>query len=219
MAGSTLILPTTDVRYTATQSKRDHDQKAKWARGSRPGMGQPWEGYTTVRPVLPLAKSLVDPLALLTPFCLYSGRFHRKLISFCFSLCRNSKVDRKAHIVTLKRQAIPSKNPRSHLRSVYYEDMREASDLSDTLDDMGSGPSPSSPAGDVDVFYSFDARTGPRAGEHLLSVALERAVERFETKETEKLVREYDFVDERESTDGGYAANDDDYEFIDRATL
>ncbi|EER28553.1 hypothetical protein CPC735_064260 [Coccidioides posadasii C735 delta SOWgp] len=186
MAGSTLILPTTDVRYTATQSKRDHDQKAKWARGSRPGMGQPWEGYTTVRPVLPLAKS---------------------------------KVDRKAHIVTLKRQAIPSKNPRSHLRSVYYEDMREASDLSDTLDDMGSGPSPSSPAGDVDVFYSFDARTGPRAGEHLLSVALERAVERFETKETEKLVREYDFVDERESTDGGYAANDDDYEFIDRATL
>ncbi|KAK2808503.1 hypothetical protein FQN50_004712 [Emmonsiellopsis sp. PD_5] len=76
--------------------------------------------------------------------------------------------------------------------------------------------------GDMDpnIFYSFDAPTGPTAGRDVLGVAVARAVKKFETKETEKLVREYEFVayeDDTNHSDGSIA--DDDYEFIDRSHL
>ncbi|WEW59172.1 hypothetical protein PRK78_004641 [Emydomyces testavorans] len=173
------------MRRNATQSKRDHNRKAKWAHGSRPGFGQGWESYTSVRPVIPQAKS---------------------------------QHDRQYHTYIIKRKSLPSKNTRSYFRSVYDEGMKEASDLSDSLND--DVPDPSSPADMREVFYSFDASSGPRAGEHLFSAALNKAVERFEFKETEKLVREYEFIEERESADSeGYTADDDDYEMVDHATL
>ena len=72
-----------------------------------------------------------------------------------------------------------------------------------------------SAAPDADITYSYDAPRGPTAGGEILSMAINKAVERFEIKETEKLVRnEYDVVakDEEEER-GGYAA-DDDFELI-----
>lgn len=75
-------------------------------------------------------------------------------------------------------------------------------------------------ADQVEVFYSFDSPTAPRAGEHLLAAALNKAVERFEIKETEKLVLEYEFIDESESPGSdGYCADEDDYEFVNRESL
>jgi len=62
-------------------------------------------------------------------------------------------------------------------------------------------PSENLPTAPVDagVMYSYDASRGPSHGSQILKVALAKAVERFEEKETVRLVRnEYDVLD----TDG-----------------
>jgi hypothetical protein len=72
---------------------------------------------------------------------------------------------------------------------------------------------------DWKVMYSFDEDKGPEAhAEQILSAAVAKALDRFETKETEKIVREYEFVDQRDTDgseeSGASAAEDDDYEFV-----
>lgn len=62
-----------------------------------------------------------------------------------------------------------------------------ASDFSDV--------SPSPPA-DADITYSFDAQRGPTQGSQIFNAALAQAVEKFEERETVKLVKnEYDVLD------------------------
>lgn len=52
---------------------------------------------------------------------------------------------------------------------------------------------------DADITYSYDACRGPRKGSQVLGQALAKAVEKFETKQTEKLVHdEYDVVNEND---------------------
>ena len=52
-----------------------------------------------------------------------------------------------------------------------------------------------SPPADAGVMYSFDAARGPTKGSQILNVALAKAVERFEDRETSKLVKdEYDVL-------------------------
>ena len=53
-----------------------------------------------------------------------------------------------------------------------------------------------SPPADVDITYSFDASRGPTQGNQIFNVALAQAVEKFEERETVKLVKnEYDVLD------------------------
>ena len=77
------------------------------------------------------------------------------------------------------------------------------------------------PGNDPNIFYSFDARHSPdHAGETVLSTALARALERFDEKETDRIIREYDFVPESEGSgsvsDAGSVQleQDEDYEFV-----
>ncbi len=65
--------------------------------------------------------------------------------------------------------------------------------------------------------YSFDATRGPGAGSQILSVAVTKALQRFENKETEKLAKEYEFVDGKDNdvADADY----DDFEIIDEASF
>ena len=69
------------------------------------------------------------------------------------------------------------------------------------------------------IFYSFDARHSPDfAGETVLSTALAQALERFDEKETDRIIREYDFVPKSEGSlsDAGSVQleQDEDYEFV-----
>lgn len=58
-----------------------------------------------------------------------------------------------------------------------------------------SDGSPSPPA-DADITYSFDAQRGPTQGSQIFNAALAQAVEKFEERETVKLVKdEYDVLD------------------------
>jgi hypothetical protein len=70
---------------------------------------------------------------------------------------------------------------------------------------------------DAGIAYSYDAARGPGGGSQILSIAVTQALERFENKETEKLAKEYEFVDGRD----GYAADadDDDFEIINNASF
>ncbi|KZF21232.1 hypothetical protein L228DRAFT_168605 [Xylona heveae TC161] len=46
------------------------------------------------------------------------------------------------------------------------------------------------PEPDAEIAYSYDAERGPQQGSQILSMALTKAVEKFHTKETEKLIKE-----------------------------
>ena len=76
-------------------------------------------------------------------------------------------------------------------------------------------PSPA-PVPDAGITYSFDAPRGASQGAEVLSEAVSRAVDRYERRETQKLVdREYDVVDPSEDEEhGGYAADEDDFELV-----
>ncbi|KAL8641620.1 MAG: hypothetical protein Q9228_001593 [Teloschistes exilis] len=80
------------------------------------------------------------------------------------------------------------------------EDIREAS---------------AAPEIDAGIAYSYDAEHGPSTGGHILSMALAKAVEKYETKATEKLIMEdYEVVEkEKDDVSVGYAA-DDDFELV-----
>ena len=92
-------------------------------------------------------------------------------------------------------------------------------------DELATGPSDSSadedikeasaaPEPDAEIAYSYDAKRGPQKGSQILGMALAQAVEKFETKQTEKLVKdEYDFVEKEPEHEDGYAA-DDDFELV-----
>lgn len=105
-----------------------------------------------------------------------------------------------------------------------------------TSDESSSGSSDNdegttAPPADAGVMYSFDAARGPSRGSEILNVALAKAVEKFEEKETARIVKdEYDVIDSEGESVGlspvkksqGKAKveaivvpdEDEDYEFI-----
>ncbi|KAK5169514.1 uncharacterized protein LTR77_005490 [Saxophila tyrrhenica] len=108
-------------------------------------------------------------------------------------------------------------------------DMLEGNAVSDDSASSSSDhdeATPSPPA-DAGVMYSFDAAKGPTHGSQILNVALAKAVERFEEKETVKLVKnEYEVLDTEGESVGVTPVKkgkvkaaaeeeaDEDYEFV-----
>ena len=72
------------------------------------------------------------------------------------------------------------------------------------------------PEPDAGISYSFDAPRGPHQGSQILSMALAKAVEKYEIQATERLVRdEYEIIrKEKDDRHDGYAADEDDFELI-----
>lgn len=88
--------------------------------------------------------------------------------------------------------------------------------VSDSSNDEDVKDASRAPEPDAEILYSYDAPTGPSQGGQILSMALAKAVEKFETQETEKLVKnEYEVIAvEKEDTQEGYIADEDDYELV-----
>ena len=108
---------------------------------------------------------------------------------------------------------------RKAFRSEVLDTAIGSSDSSAGEEDAGDASA--APVPDVEIMYSYDATHGPGKGTDVLSHAVIKAVQRYETKVTEKLVKEYEFVDNgREFADGYFAdADEDDFEMIDHTSL
>jgi hypothetical protein len=104
-------------------------------------------------------------------------------------------------------------------RNALNKDIAHVSDDSSADEDVDH-PS-TAPAPDAEIAYSFDAHRGPSHGSQILNVALEKAIERYEIRETDKLIKnEYEVLD----ADGEplspakkrhIAPEDAEYEFVD----
>ncbi|KAH0543707.1 hypothetical protein FGG08_002023 [Glutinoglossum americanum] len=80
-----------------------------------------------------------------------------------------------------------------------------------TSDDEETAP----PAHDIGVTYSYDAPRGPRRDSHILEMALAKAVERYEGREFERLVREeYEVVSEDGSGSETGKVVEEDFELV-----
>ncbi|KAL9017421.1 MAG: hypothetical protein Q9185_005239 [Variospora sp. 1 TL-2023] len=94
-----------------------------------------------------------------------------------------------------------------------YMDDNPASDSSidEDIREASAAPEP-----DATITYSFDATQGPHKEGQILSMALAKAVEKYETQATEKLIMmEYEIVDqEMKEASTGYAADESDFELI-----
>jgi len=98
-------------------------------------------------------------------------------------------------------------------RDPVFDTDNSASDTS-AEDDVTEASAAREP--DAGYTYSYDAARGPGKGSQILGLALAKAIENFETKATEKLVKEeYEVVSpEREEPLMGYAADEDDFELL-----
>ena len=127
--------------------------------------------------------------------CLYSmNRLSRREVEF--------QVNKAAQIARISRQHDSRLDSDTGVSdSSAEEDVKEAS---------------AAPVPDAGITYSFDAARGPGRGSQILGMALAKAVEKFETKQTEKLVKEeYEVVGkESEDGNGGHVADEDDFMLV-----
>ena len=106
--------------------------------------------------------------------------------------CSNYNVKRREAKSAVASLAHGTKIARKH-------DMLEGTSTDDcyssgTNSDLDEGTPSTAP--DAGVMYSFDAARGPSQGSQIFNTALAKAVEKFEEKETVKLVKdEYDILD------------------------
>ncbi|KAF9894430.1 hypothetical protein FE257_007933 [Aspergillus nanangensis] len=194
MSGS---LPATDLRHNGTAAKRVHDKKAKWAYGGRSASGRP------------KADSIARPVPRT-----HSVKFGRLL-----------QLEHKAKSNQLSSDA----------KIVLSRDIREALDHV-PCDSSSSGEDVADPHAAADDILipvpemghhsasDEDETVGGYAvsGQNVLSDAINKAVEKFEVRETEKLVKEYEMVSpdlENENVVMGYLADDDDFEMVNHGQL
>lgn len=107
------------------------------------------------------------------------------------------------------------------------QDIVSEQSSADTSADEDVVEASAAPEPDAGITYSYDAARGPTGGSQVLSQALAKAVERFESHETDRLVNEQyevlntegDVVEHRATKKGNSkvgkaSADEEDYEFV-----
>ncbi|KAL8964105.1 MAG: hypothetical protein Q9183_004699 [Haloplaca sp. 2 TL-2023] len=127
---------------------------------------------------------------------------------------RPAKAARAASARAAKREGEWS--TKKAAKSTRKDDTRFDRGTSDSSAEEDIREASAAPEPDAGIAYSYDAAHGPNNGGHILSLALAKAVEKYETKVTEKLVMDDYEVVEKEEDDAsvGYAEEDGDFEFI-----
>jgi len=198
---------TNDLRSGAKPYQRDKNHTSKWARGP----AQTASTQCTLH-------EYADPKCVRctgTPAKRdYDRRIRRSEAKYRH--LQHNKLSGQAS--TLARKAF-----RNEVVDAMDGPLAHVSDTSsdgEEVPDVSAAPIPA----DADFMYNYDALTGPRAGNDILSNAITQAVRRFENNETEKLViQEYDVVSDKDMAEG-YAGDDDndnehDFEMIDHSHL
>ena len=114
------------------------------------------------------------------------------------------------------------KNKLSHMnKTARRYDMDEEHSASDSSDpsEVDTVHEPATSPPDAGIAYSYDAVKGPGHGSQILGMALAKAVEKFETRETDKLIKEeYEVVTEEHAHDKSLRKvmedGDEDFELV-----
>ena len=91
--------------------------------------------------------------------------------------------------------------------------------VSDTSGDESIKDDGAASVPDAEVMYSFDATSGPSHGSDILGRAVTQAVERYENKQVEKLIKEYDVVEDPSDVGNEADVDEDGFEVIDYSHL
>ena len=126
-------------------------------------------------------------------------------------LLRFSKTVRREVEFQQNKAAQVAKISRKHETRFDNDTCTSDSSTEEDVKEASAAPEP-----DAGYTYSYDAPRGPGKGSQVFGIALAKAVEKFETKATEKLIKEeYEVVgSEKEETHAGYTADDDDFELV-----
>ena len=126
-------------------------------------------------------------------------------------LLRFSKTVRREVEFQQNKAAQVAKISRKHESRFDNDTCTSDSSTEEDVKEASAAPEP-----DAGYTYSYDAPRGPGKGSQVLGIALAKALEKFETKATEKLIKEeYEVVgSEKEETHVGYNADDDDFELV-----
>lgn len=165
---------TNDLRSTAQDYKREAARKHKWALGSVETPGRVAGGKP--RPHRPNETCVSYPLICPDQKLTAHSNYNLK------------RKEAKGAVAALQNGA----------KTARKQDMLEGTAVSDDSSNSSSDHDEStpSPPADANVMYSFDAVRAPSQGSQILNAALAKAVERFEERETVKLVKsEYDVLD------------------------
>ena len=153
--------------------------------------------------------TLVDALQSHTP----QGKQTRTIkdvTALTTSLLSYSKAVRREVEFQQNKAAQVAKISRKHESRFDNDTCTSDSSTEEDVKEASAAPEP-----DAGYTYSYDAPRGPGKGSQILGIALAKAVEKFEDKVMEKLVKEeYEVVGNEEDTRTGYAADDDDFELV-----
>jgi hypothetical protein len=179
-----------DFHREGVQAKRDHDHKAKLAYRAR--TAQPQE------PLHGSDLSVIRPAAPVSHYMLYSRALKRDNQKSLNHLAADAKANLRLDLKEVLDEHHQSSD------SSGDEDIKEPTSANENvLVDRA----------EEDPFHPYDV-----SGQTILSAAINKAIERYETKETERIVKEYEFVPHEGEPAGGFLA-DGDFELVDHVQL